>query len=709
MGLSSRSILAVATTLTLTATVALPVEAAAWGRHSQGKANGRGLEAFKRVLASRLPAGISLGGLEQLGQRALRLTRLGLPVANLRNSLTSSAMLATGTVLTLAASMMAAEGLNFGDAIYYAMTTVSTVGFGDITPHTGLGRAATTALGFFGGAALYGKTLADFVEITRSNREAKARGEKLDLFKGLFRLRGEPIILLGSPKGESAAIGHIRKAVADLRRGKKYRGQPIVLVNDQISRLPQDLANAGCIWIKGNPTDVAKLEAAGISRAQAVAVLGMELSQSKHTLDLIGMLKRGFEGEAPSVNAETPVIVELPTVSSRKKAVTELVARGASAVLPHHESFSSVRIELDTPGAANYFNNLMAFGGDHIQSVVLDQPAKVTWRALIRKAAERGIPVAYRNSRGDILRPENVDAEIPDVKELFFIEPSGRQIDAQGKAALAQLAGAKARSPQDGKSLTKRVVLLNLPENTQQAIGLVRKIRRQLATLWNVAHPEIVIVTDHFSATQKGQLPAGVTVEEGKPHDAAALTRAGVSAAQAVVVLAGADKENADTETLELLFKLKGILADKPAGQLVIAEAAELPTTRSASINRELMKRQGADIVVPAWRAETTIVSEMRAQGTTELLTKWFLPEKGLLKRVTVDKLANKTWGEICAELSPLGAVLRYVDAKGKLVAPPRDPQVLVDAREFLMLTHQSSGRKLNAQLRALNKQLSDS
>jgi voltage-gated potassium channel len=39
---------------------------------------------------------------------------------------------------------------SYGDALWLAMTTVTTVGFGDIVPHTGIGRAILAALMIIG-------------------------------------------------------------------------------------------------------------------------------------------------------------------------------------------------------------------------------------------------------------------------------------------------------------------------------------------------------------------------------------------------------------------------------------------------------------------------------------------------------------------------------------------------------------------------------
>jgi voltage-gated potassium channel len=43
-----------------------------------------------------------------------------------------------------------AEGIGFADSLYFAVVTALTIGYGDITPKTTLGRVASLAIGIVG-------------------------------------------------------------------------------------------------------------------------------------------------------------------------------------------------------------------------------------------------------------------------------------------------------------------------------------------------------------------------------------------------------------------------------------------------------------------------------------------------------------------------------------------------------------------------------
>lgn len=53
-------------------------------------------------------------------------------------------------VLTSSLIMMYAEGKNFFDALWWSIVTVTTVGYGDISPETGIGRVMAVLLMIFG-------------------------------------------------------------------------------------------------------------------------------------------------------------------------------------------------------------------------------------------------------------------------------------------------------------------------------------------------------------------------------------------------------------------------------------------------------------------------------------------------------------------------------------------------------------------------------
>jgi len=80
---------------------------------------------------------------------------------------------------------MVAEGLSLLDAVYFTIVTVATVGYGDISPATPIGKALALVLIITGVGTFVG-VVANATEIFLDRRERQARQAKLNMVIGLF-------------------------------------------------------------------------------------------------------------------------------------------------------------------------------------------------------------------------------------------------------------------------------------------------------------------------------------------------------------------------------------------------------------------------------------------------------------------------------------------------------------------------------------------
>ncbi|PKN09097.1 MAG: two pore domain potassium channel family protein [Deltaproteobacteria bacterium HGW-Deltaproteobacteria-8] len=90
-------------------------------------------------------------------------------------------------VVLLAGTMalMHVEGLSYADALYFSVVTMSTVGYGDVVPHTGAGRVVAGIM-ILTGVGSFMSAVAATSEHLLTRRAQKERREKLNMVIGVF-------------------------------------------------------------------------------------------------------------------------------------------------------------------------------------------------------------------------------------------------------------------------------------------------------------------------------------------------------------------------------------------------------------------------------------------------------------------------------------------------------------------------------------------
>ncbi len=147
------------------------------------------------------------------------------------------------------------EGWSFFDALYMTVTTLTTVGYGEVHPLSPLGKAYNMVLILAGMGVLFYIVTA-LARVVVEGEIAAALGKR-KLLKTIQKLSGHYII---------CGFGRIGEIIA---RQLRQRGVPLVIIENN-PELLVELERAGYSFISGDATKEEVLQEAGLERARGL-------------------------------------------------------------------------------------------------------------------------------------------------------------------------------------------------------------------------------------------------------------------------------------------------------------------------------------------------------------------------------------------------------------------------------------------------------
>ncbi|TSE00060.1 two pore domain potassium channel family protein [Skermania sp. ID1734] len=159
------------------------------------------------------------------------------------------------------------------DAIWLTLTTVVTVGYGDIAPHTVGGRLATMVL-LYAAAVFMAANIASLAVELRMDRIARMRDGKWK-----WNLK-DHLLIIHSP--EHGAERYFVTFLRELRADPDFHDIPVMILTDRFTKgLPESVHDLGAVYYNGSPHNHEALRAAGAETAAYVVLLAEDECHSR--------------------------------------------------------------------------------------------------------------------------------------------------------------------------------------------------------------------------------------------------------------------------------------------------------------------------------------------------------------------------------------------------------------------------------------------
>lgn len=159
------------------------------------------------------------------------------------------------------AEHQAQEELTFGDSLWWAMVTMTTVGYGDYYATTWIGRFLISYPCFIIGIGAIGYLLGIVAEGIMERISRKRRG--------LMKMKyNRHIIICNCPSVEK-----VIRLVTELRSHSANQNAPVVVIADNLEEVPAQFSKSDIDFIHGRPISEEILDMANINTCSGVIVL----------------------------------------------------------------------------------------------------------------------------------------------------------------------------------------------------------------------------------------------------------------------------------------------------------------------------------------------------------------------------------------------------------------------------------------------------
>lgn len=293
-------------------------------------------------------------------------------------------------------AMMTFEDLPLRESIWLTMTTLVTVGYGDVSAKTPLGQASTILLLYLLGIYMAAQAASAWFDYLSERRSAMRTGQW-----DYSALRDHVVVVSPGKLGEVYLV----RMITEFDVQPEMHGRDAVLVTDEYPEgLPGAAATTHVKLVTGQAQDPETLTRASAKHAAFVLLIADDAENRVSDGITFDVLTRIRE-----MNKTARVIAEC--VDDRNRA--RLLVAGANVVVRPIRAYPEMTITaIVNPGSSHIMENLISASDDHIAMVAGQFTG--TWKQLVLQALEggNGLPIGARLIDGTIVTAPAPEREL---------------------------------------------------------------------------------------------------------------------------------------------------------------------------------------------------------------------------------------------------------------------------------------------------------
>ncbi|PAV24756.1 transporter [Tamilnaduibacter salinus] len=248
-------------------------------------------------------------------------------------------------------AMTGFESLGVGDAVWLTLTTLTTVGYGDFSATTAMGRLATTGFLYLAGITLMAQLASDYIDYRLKRKD--------DMIQGRWRWQMQDHLLIINSPNRNPDV-YFRRLLDQLKATREFADTPVQILTDGFpDGLPAGLREQGVVHHHGDATDPEALAAVTPALARAIIVLAADedsRTSDSVTLDVLMQIDRQCDGRQPLT------VAECVTTDNRERAER----LGASSTLRPIRAYPEMLVRaLVARGSEKVLENLFTHHDDH--------------------------------------------------------------------------------------------------------------------------------------------------------------------------------------------------------------------------------------------------------------------------------------------------------------------------------------------------------